>query len=266
VVAGAIRKMTSRLEDPVVYELPVGGESVPINSFVGQTLRLAFTGEIHCIHCNRSIKKTFNQGYCFPCFRALARCDGCIVRPERCHFHEGTCREPEWGEANCMQPHSVYLANSSSLKVGITRDVNIPTRWIDQGAAQALPIRHVESRLDSGRVEVALRALVSDRTDWRAMLRGDPEPVDMCAARDELMAQHLADEGVELPGRPLEDAQPLEIHYPVLEYPTKVRSHDLVKNPILEGTLQGIKGQYLIFDSCVINVRKYAGYCLEVAP
>jgi hypothetical protein len=88
----------------------------------------------------------------------------------------------------------------------------------------------------------------------------------MCAARDELMAQHLADEGVELPGRPLEDAQPLEIHYPVLEYPTKVRSHDLVKNPILEGTLQGIKGQYLIFDSCVINVRKYAGYCLEVAP
>jgi hypothetical protein len=50
------------------------------------------------------------------------------------------------------------------------------------------------------------------------------------------------------------------VRYPVLAYPDKVRSHNLEKEPLLEGTLLGIKGQYLIFDQAVINIRKYTGY------
>jgi hypothetical protein len=190
----------------------------------------------------------------------------CIVKPERCHYDQGTCREPKWGDAHCMQPHVVYLANSSGLKVGITREGQIPTRWIDQGAAAALPIMRVQTRLQSGLVEVALAQHVSDRTDWRAMLRGDPVAQDLAARRDDLLA---ASEG-ELARirhrfgaqalQPLPDADPLELRYPVLQYPDKIRPLNLDKTPVVQGRLQGIKGQYLILDSGVLNVRKFTGY------
>ena len=119
----------------------------------------------------------------------LAQCDICIVRPEKCHYHEGTCREPDWADDHCMQPHIVYLANSSGVKVGITRHTQIPTRWIDQGASQALQIFRVPHRYLSGLVEVALKEHVSDRTDWRRMLKGSPKPVDLEQRRDELFAE-----------------------------------------------------------------------------
>lgn len=268
--AGTINKMTSELKQPVAYTLPIGEERLPMNPLIGKALSVHYTGVIQCIACGRTTIKSFNQGYCYPCFRSLARCDLCIVKPEQCHYHEGTCREPEWADAHCMQSHIVYLANSSGLKVGITRQTQIPTRWIDQGASQALPILGVKNRYHSGLIEHAMKPYVADKTDWRKMLKNDSPSVDLAAQRDNLLAQakdalSSVFEGLDArQPEVIEEALPANIEYPVLEYPKKIQSLNLDKNPEFTGTLMGIKGQYLIFDVGVINMRKYGGYYLEL--
>jgi hypothetical protein len=267
---GDIAKMLTALDDTVEYRLPVGEQYVALNPLLGQSLSLHYQGAIHCIHCGRKTSKSFNQGYCYPCFTTLAQCDMCIVKPELCHYDEGTCREPDWALEHCMQDHYVYLANSSGLKVGITRGSQIPTRWMDQGASQALPIFRTRNRHMAGLVEVILKQHVNDRTDWRAMLKGEPEPVDLAATRDRLAAEcdkeltELRAERGEGAATLLPAEELVDIRYPVLEYPKKVSSFNLDKNPQVEGTLMGIKGQYLIFDTGVINIRKYGGYEVKV--
>lgn len=176
IARGALSKMTARLESnaPVQYAFRLDDREVAVNPLIGRPLRLEYLGSIFCTHCGRKTKKSFSQGYCYPCFTRLAQCDSCIVSPEKCHYEQGTCREPEWGERFCMTDHVVYLANSSGVKVGITRASQIPTRWIDQGARQALPILRVATRQQSGLVEDLLRSQVADRTNWRAMLRAKP--------------------------------------------------------------------------------------------
>ncbi len=265
-VKGILRKMKSRLEAPVQYSLRVGDESLPLNETLGRTLRLEYTGEIYCVHCGRKTNKSFNQGYCYPCFQKLAQCDSCIIHPERCHFDQGTCREPAWGERFCMQDHIVYFANSSGLKVGITRATQVPTRWIDQGATQALAVVRVRSRLQSGTLEVMLKQHVADKTNWRDMLKGDATELDMPAERDRLLAE-CADEIEEMKQRfgffsvsIINGVEPVTIQYPVQEYPEKIASFNFDKEATVEGTLLGIKGQYLIFDTGVINVRRFSGY------
>ncbi|MGZ8193739.1 MAG: DUF2797 domain-containing protein, partial [Methylobacter sp.] len=119
---GQLRKMRTRLDNPVQYDLPLTDQMVALNPLIGKPIKLMHTGNVFCVHCNRQIKKSFNQGDCYPCFISLAQCDMCIVKPETCHYHAGTCREPTWGEAFCFQWHFVYLANSSGIKVGITRE------------------------------------------------------------------------------------------------------------------------------------------------
>ena len=126
--SGALDKLRAALTAPVTYAMPVGESEVPLNEHLGRRLRIEFLGLISCTHCGRRSKKSFGQGYCYPCFQKLARCDSCIVKPENCHFAQGTCREPEWGQQFCMTEHIVYLANSSGLKVGITRASQVPTR------------------------------------------------------------------------------------------------------------------------------------------
>jgi len=267
---GGVRKMRTRLAETVEYRLPLGDAEMPLNDWLGHKLQLSFRGEIHCIHCDRKTRKSFSQGYCYPCFTRLARCDSCIVRPENCHFFAGTCREPEWGEANCMIEHIVYLANTSGVKVGITRGSQVPTRWMDQGATQALPVFRVSNRLQSGLVEVLFARHVADKTHWQAMLKGPGDVLDLAAARDALMAECAADiETLQAAHglaaiQPLPDAAETTIRYPVLEYPVKVKSFNLDKTPDIGGTLLGIKGQYLMFDTGVINMRKYGGYRLEL--
>lgn len=255
---------------PVRYELVLDEQRVALNQHLGNTIRLQYRGEIRCTHCGRRSSKSFSQGYCYPCFQALARCDSCIMSPEKCHYAQGTCREPGWGEQYCMTDHVVYLANSSGIKVGITRASQIPTRWIDQGAAQALPIARVQTRYQSGLVEDIFRQHVADKTNWRAMLKGSPEEVDLPGVRDNLFTRCAA-QLQELDNRfglaavqKLVDHKPLDIKYPVLEYPRKVTSLNLDKQPLVEGTLLGIKGQYLILDTGVINLRKYTAYRLDV--
>lgn len=268
---GALDKMAARLDAPVQYALRLGEAQVPVNPLIGQPLRLEYLGAIHCSHCGRRTAKSFGQGYCYPCFRKLPQCDSCIVSPEKCHHALGTCRDPAWGERFCMTEHVVYLANSSGVKVGITRASQVPTRWLDQGARQALPILRVATRQQSGLVEDLLRSQVADRTNWRALLKGEAAPVDLPAVREQLFDN--CRKGLEaLQARfglqaiqPLNDAEPVEIRYPVESYPGKIVSLDLDKTPVVEGILQGIKGQYLIFDVGVINIRKYTAYQLAVS-
>jgi hypothetical protein len=269
-LCGQLRKMHTRLESPVAYQLPLGDTLVALNEHLGQPIRLNFSGDINCLHCGRKTKKSFNQGYCYPCFTRLPQCDSCIVKPEKCHFHEGTCRDPAWGERHCFQPHVVYLANSSGVKVGITRGEQVPTRWMDQGAIQALPILEVDNRLHSGLIEQIIAAHVSDKTNWRTMLKGQVEPIDLIAERDRLLQlcalqlDALRDQYGPDAIRAL-DAQVVDIEYPVLEYPTKVATHNFDKNPEVTGVLLGIKGQYLILDTGVINIRKFAAYNVQLS-
>lgn len=268
---GTVRKLHSRLQSPVHYQMPLGDTLTPINGLLGHTVRLRYTGRIHCVHCSRLTNKSFNQGYCYPCFQKLAQCDSCIIHPHKCHFDQGSCREPVWGEAFCMQDHIIYLANSSGIKVGITRSTQVPTRWIDQGAVQALPIMRVRSRLQSGSLEVMFRQHIADKTNWRDMLSRGDQMVDMLAERDHLleicradikdMSQRFGFHAISL----VNGVEPIQIEYPVLTYPEKIVSFNLDAEPLIEGTLLGIKGQYLMFDTGVINIRRFSGYELELS-
>lgn len=278
-VTGCLHKMHAVLaNNSVIYNLNIDNKLYNINEHINNVINIEYLGEILCLNCNKKTKTSFNQGYCFQCFRTLASCDRCIMSPELCHFHLGTCREPEWALQHCMQEHIVYLANSSGLKVGLTRLSQLPTRWIDQGATQAVIIARLENRHQAGLLEVMCKQYIKDRTDWRAMLKTKPEGIDLHKARDELY-EKIASEFIKFKeqhsinssenkltwcvGEQGESVQ--EIEYPVQTYPDKVTSISLEKIAKVSGKLQGIKGQYLILDTGVINLRKYTGYKVRVS-
>lgn len=269
-LSGAIRKMRTELATPVNYYLRLDDQELPLHEAIGKAINLNYAGEIRCVHCDRNTKKSFNQGYCYPCFKKLAQCDICVMKPEQCHYDAGTCREPEWGQTHCMRKHYVYLANTSGLKVGITRDTQLPTRWIDQGASAALPIAEVTSRHIAGLLEVILAKHVKDKTAWQAMLKGKPVDIDLIAARSHWQSE-LAAEIESLENKVGQDKitwlnseTPTHIEYPVETYPTKVKSFNFDKQAEIQGTLQGIKGQYLILDTGVLNIRKFGGYQISI--
>ncbi|WP_245662933.1 DUF2797 domain-containing protein [Endozoicomonas arenosclerae] len=272
-LSGALRKMESVLKDgqPVDYQLPVGDGLLPLNELMGKKLTLEYQGEINCCHCGRKTKKSFSQGFCYPCFRKLPQCDSCIMSPEKCHYHEGTCRDAAWGEKFCMTDHVVYLANSSGLKVGITRATQVPTRWVDQGATQALPFIRVSTRQQSGLIETLFKEFVNDRTNWRAMLKGPADPLDLKAQASDLLDMNRTrleafQEQFGLQAiTPVNDPEIVDIRYPVEQYPVKVTSMSFDKKPVIEGVLMGIKGQYLILDTGVINIRKHTSYQVNVS-
>ncbi|CAG7856890.1 hypothetical protein MCAMS1_01550 [biofilm metagenome] len=263
---GQLSKMRVRLEPTVQYELQLDENAIALNPLIGLPIKLTFTGKITCIHCGRPTKKSFNQGYCYPCFLSLAQCDLCILKPETCHYSHGTCREPAWAETHCLQAHYVYLANSSGIKVGITRQNQIPTRWIDQGAVQALPIFKAQSRHISGLVEVVIAKHISDKTSWQQMLKNNVEIIDLKLKRDELLAvcqselMAIREQFGQQAFLTLPDTETIGINYPVIRYPEKVKSFNLDIDPSVNGILEGIKGQYLLLDTGVINLRKYSGY------
>lgn len=259
------------IEANVEYKFRLDRSEIDPPLAVGQPIEIEWTGNIYCTSCGVKTPKSYSQGHCFKCFKTKAECDLCIMKPETCHHHLGTCREETFAQNVCFQPHIVYLANSSALKVGITRVNHMPSRWLDQGATQALPILKVGSRRLSGQLEILFGTQVADKTDWRKLLKGEAEPLNLIEQRDELLAdfapkiqnireefgQNLEfNESVEI----LEQEQPRQFIYPVLQYPEKIKSLNLDKTPKIKGTLQGIKGQYLILDIGVINIRKYTGY------
>lgn len=270
-LTGSLNKMPAIFNQPVLYSLSVGNQELELNKLLGKKLSLEYQGAIYCRHCSRQTKKSFNQGFCYPCFKKLPQCDRCIVSPEKCHYSEGTCRDSRWGEQFCMTDHIVYLANSSGLKVGITRANQIPVRWIDQGATQGLPFFRVSTRYQSGLLETQFKRFVSDRTNWRAMLKGSADIIDLKQAAAELMDMNRS--GVEILQKEfgvhaiqfLSDAQTWVFEYPVQTYPTKVTSQSFDKAALIEGVLLGIKGQYLILDTGVLNIRKHTAYQIRVS-
>ncbi|MGY0646329.1 MAG: DUF2797 domain-containing protein [Paraglaciecola chathamensis] len=271
---GNIRKMrvSANAEHQAQYQLPIGEQFIDMNPLLGKTLTVSFDNQINCVHCQAKTKKSFNQGYCYRCLTKLAQCDTCIIKPELCHYDAGTCREPSWGEANCLTDHYVYLANTGTIKVGITRHVKdaVSSRWLDQGATQAMAIMRVQNRLTSGLVETAMKEFIADKTNWRTMLKSQPDTVDLQQLKEDLITQieDQLDEITEEYGFQaidILDLPPVEIHYPVAHYPEKVKSINLDKELSFSGVLQGIKGQYWMLDGDrVINMRKYSGYYLSI--
>lgn len=261
-ITGTLSKMETLSETPVRYQLTLGETQLAFSDLVGKSLKLSYSGNIYCCNCNKKTKKSYGQGYCYPCTIKLAECDMCILKPETCHYDKGTCREPKWGEDHCLKPHVVYLANSSGLKVGITRRTQVPFRWMDQGATEALPILEVNDRKTSGMIEVLLKAHVADKTDWRKMLKGNPEPIDLVEWKGKLLAE-IKDQLAKYEHKVLNDV-PIKFHYPVTKYPEKVSSLSFDKTAEISSKLMGIKGQYLIFEAGVLNVRSHTGYEITI--
>jgi hypothetical protein len=251
----SVTKLSVSLAEPVEYRLG----DLALNEYIGKPVRIVSRSEKQCIHCNRAIKKTFGQGYCFPCFKSLARCDMCIVRPERCHFHKGTCREPAWGEENCLIEHVVYLANTSGLKIGITRAHQKHTRWIDQGASAALELAIAPGRLESGLIEQALTEHYADKTNWRSLLTGKEQIIELAAHKEEIKRK-FASVFERHKARITDDFTETTITYPVLSYLPKAKTANLDVTTEVSGVFSGIRGQYLMVGDVGINVRKYQGY------
>ncbi len=247
-----------------------GQEPFPLNQFIGADWQLEFTHQIHCIACGAAIKKTYHDGYCFRCYRTLAECDQCIFQPERCHFARGTCRQGQWGLQHCFVPHLVYLAWTSGPKVGITRQENTPTRWLDQGAVAALPILRVASRFHSGQLEQLFAQFIPDKTNWKGMLSAAPVVGDLVDLRQQLFEryagemQQFVQQWKPAPVAILTAAPAITFEYPVITYPAKIHSFTLQEQPVIRGKLLGIKGQYLLFEQGVVNIRKHTGYQVVV--
>ena len=256
--SGQLRKMKVEIGPPVAYTLNLGDDAVNMNDLIGSEIKLDFEHRITCIVCGRETKKAFGQGMCYPCFANAPENAECIIRPELCEAHLGKGRDPEWEKIHHATDHYVYLALSSSIKVGVTRGTQVPDRWIDQGATAAIKFALVPYRRLAGEIEVALKAHLTDRTDWRKMLKNEVNmELDLLGEKDKLgdeldpeLAQYITDED-----------EVLDIEYPVDKYPLKVKSVGFDKLPTVEGKLTGIKGQYLLFsDDRVLNIRKHSGY------
>lgn len=263
---GQVFKMKVELADEVKYTLNFHDEdkvdSVEMNALIGAKIKLSFSGNIHCIKCGKKTKNSFGQGFCYPCFTSAPEAAECIIKPELCRAHLGEGRDPEWEERNHNQPHFVYLAATDVVKVGVTRDHQIPTRWIDQGASSAIRLAHTPNRYLAGVLEVALKDQFTDKTNWRKMLKNDiDESIDLEEVKWELEELLPAD----LTEYFSDDDEVVEINYPVLEFPEKVKSLGFDKQAVIEGTLKGIKGQYLLLDdNRVLNIRKHTGYIISL--
>jgi len=256
---GQISKLITELRDPVSYQLPIGDKKINLNEMIDKNISLSFNGEIRCIACNNKIKKTFMQGYCYPCFISTPQTSECILRPELCRAHEGEARDMQWAEKYCLTDQYVYLALTSNLKVGVTRHTQIPTRWIDQGAHKTIIFAKTPNRYLAGMIEKELSKHISDKTYWRRMLLGEYPDLNLLGEKEKLI-QSLSAEYQKFI---TDDQKITELNYPVSIKPSKIKSLNFDKTPLITGKLCGIKGQYLFFENdFVLNIRKFTGYFL----
>ena len=266
-VAGNIRKMRSNLKDVVEYSLPLKnvlepGDEVVMNDLIGKEIRISFDGDIHCVITGKKIKKTFGEGMSYEAFMNSPQASPSIIRPELSRIHEGVAlRDEEWEKEHHLQPHYTYLSLTSAVKVGVTRSIQIPTRWIDQGAVQGIILAETPYRQLAGLIEVTLKDYVTDKTNWRKMLKNEYDQNISLLDRKNDLLQVLPEEYHEFI---YDDDTITEINYPVYKYPEKVNSIKLDKQKEIQDTLMGIKGQYLILKSGVMNVRSHAGYSISL--
>ena len=257
---GVLRKMQTEHTSPVNYYLTMQEGFIHMNQLLDKKMHLEFL-KYQCLGCGEN-KKIFRQGYCYDDFYALPQAADWIMQPELSKAHLGIeDRDLEYEKAVQLKPHIVYLANSSQVKVGVTRKTQVPTRWIDQGAHEAIEIVEVPNRYLAGITETALKQHVSDKTNWRAMLKNTIEDADLKAYRD-LLKQFIPEEAQEYF---IDQNQETHIEFPVSRYPEKLKTLNLDRTPAYEGVLKGIKGQYLIFDDdTVFNVRSWEGYVVRI--
>ena len=260
-IEGTLTKMQTEFLSPIQYYLVFENDFLNLNQLLGKSMSFEFLG-YQCLNCGKK-KKIFRQGFCYDCSTSSASAGDWIMRPELSTAHLGIeDRDLDYEKKVQLQPHIVYLALSSEVKVGVTRKTQVPTRWIDQGAVEAIPIVEVPNRYLAGIAEVALKDFFVDKTNWRKMLQNEVPNIDLLLKRNELK------EKLPLEVQPFFDAtlaQNYQLHYPVLSYPKKVNSLTLDKSPFYEGNLAGIKGQYLIFeDQTVFNIRNHEGYIVKI--
>ena len=260
---GQIRKMHAKLGEEVKYELPIGDELVNMNQFIGKEISLTYQNQIVCIKCGRNTVKSFNQGFCYPCYRDAPEAAEWVINPEKSTAHLGIeDRDLVYEEAVQLQPHIVYLSLTSGMKVGVTRGTQIPTRWIDQGAVKSIKLAETPNRYLAGMIEVSLKDHMDDKTNWRKMLMNVYPAIDLIQKKNETKA--LLDQEYQQYIAPQDEI--IDINFPVLEYPLKVKSIGFDKVPKYAGKLVGIKGQYLLFaNGLVLNIRKHGGYVITLS-
>lgn len=243
------------------YYLAAQSYEANLNEAIGKKLTIVYSGKITCISCGKETKKSYGQGYCYPCFISVPQTEECVLKPELCRAHEGIARDMEFAKENCLVNQYIYLALSGGLKVGVTRYHQVPTRWVDQGANRAIKLAIAKNRHTAGLIEVALKKILADKTNWRKMLMGKDEQRSLADQKKQAV-DYINQHGIEFTIAPDDEYQ---IEYPVASFPTKIVSKDLTKEPIVEGVLKGIKGQYLIFEGgLVINIRKHTGFHVEL--
>ena len=258
-ISGNLHKMKTELvQGTAQYYLILNSHTVNMNACIGKEITFEHSGNINCIKCGVQVKKTFAQGFCYPCFSTAPETEECVLKPELCRAHEGIARDMTYAESHCLISQYVYLAQTGTVKVGVTRSTQIPTRWIDQGAERAMIIAQTPNRHLAGVIEVALKKHVNDKTNWRTMLsKSNTNEQDLLQVYSKIatilpesLRQYLVPE------------QTMHtINFPGVESQTPVRSYNFDKTPIVKGVLTGIKGQYLIFEQgYVINIRKFGGY------
>lgn len=261
---GNFIKMSTILNEGLVeYTLILSEDKIKVNTLIDKELTIHWYDEINCVKCGNKTIKSFAQGYCYPCFASVPETAPCILRPELCEAHIGIARDIEWSKKNCLTNHIVYLALSSGVKVGVTRETQIPTRWIDQGAVKAIKFAKTPNRHLAGLIEVDLKKYMSDKTSWQKMLKNQVDYIiDLNEEKNKVSNILRSD----LTKYITEENKILEIKFPVNKYPEKVKSINLEKEKSFTGKLIGIKGQYLIFEKgFVINIRKYNGYKVSLS-
>lgn len=258
---GVLKKMRTVDEEVVQYYLDMESDFINMNQLLDRRLKLTFV-TYECLNCHLE-KKIYRQGFCQSCFFETPSAGDWIMRPELSKAHLGEeDRDLEFEKKMQLKPHIVYLANSSNVKVGVTRKTQVPTRWIDQGAHEAIEVVEVPNRYLAGITEVALKEHVADKTNWRKMLTNNNEDINLVEHK-ELLAQYIPEEAKEYYLK--SNTEAFKINFPVIQYPEKVKSLSLLKTPTYEGVLKGIKGQYLIFeDNTVFNVRANEGLVVSI--
>ena len=262
--SGNLRKMSGEIQNGrVAYSIRFGNEEFRMDSLLEKPLQLTFQGKINCTLCGKETRKSYGQGFCYQCFTTAPEADECVLRPDRCKAHLGISRDLEWSQSHCLQPHIVYLAVSGGLKVGVTRESQVPVQWIDQGATGAIPVCRTPNRHIAGVIETFLMSRFGDKTNWKKMLTNeDMSGIDL----NQEMEKALAFLPRELRRYEISDAGIYSIQYPVNEWPQSPVQVNLDRERSTQGVLKGLRGQYLIFDNQkVLNVRRYSGYAVTLS-
>lgn len=257
---GVLKKMSTENLEEIQYYLDMKSDFLNMNQLLNKEITISFVS-YECLNCHLE-KKIYRQGFCKSCFFEIPNAADWIMRPELSTAHlDIEDRDLDYEKSVQLKPHIVYLANSSNVKVGVTRKGQIPTRWIDQGAHEAIEIVEVPNRYLAGITEVALKDYVGDKTNWRKMLKNDIEDENLVEWREKLK-QYIPDEAKQYF---IENNSETNLKFPVLKYPKKPKSLNLEKTPSYTGKLVGIKGQYLIFDDeTVFNVRSNEGLVVSI--